>query len=117
LTTCNKCGDCCSVVALRYTKRMLLARVKSGELDPKETKWIMKNLRRISRTSAARILGRQPNKSYFFYVCTIFDPEENVCSDYEDRPRMCKGFPWYGRTPDKDVIANYPNCSYRADLM
>ena len=96
---------------------MLLAHVKSGKFDPRDTKWIIKNLRRISRVSASQILGRQPNSSHFFYVCTVFDSEENVCGDYENRPNMCREFPWYGRTPDKDVIANYPNYSYRADLV
>jgi len=96
---------------------MLLAGVKSGVLDPRDTKWIIKHLRRISKTGAARILRRQPNNAHFFYVCTLFDAEEGGCTNYNDRPGMCRNFPWYGRAPDKDVVANYPNCSYLEDLV
>ena len=99
------------VVALWYTKKALSAVVEVNN----DARWIIKHLRRISRTRAAYILGRQPNAK-FFYICTFFDPEEGICTNYNDRPRMCREFPWYGRVPDREVIANYPNCSYLEDL-
>lgn len=43
------------------------------------------------------------------YTCRHWDEETGLCGVYEDRPRMCRDFP-YGRRCDYDC-----NCSFIAD--
>lgn len=60
---------------------------------------------------------RQP----VFYRCPHFedDPESaeyGLCRNYDDRPPMCSGFPWYGRGPDPRKGLPL-DCSFRIDLI
>ena len=40
-----------------------------------------------------------------WYTCRLFDDLTNLCTDYENRPDMCRNFPWFGR-------CIYPGCGH-----
>lgn len=50
-------------------------------------------------------------------VCNAFDPETRLCTAHEDRPPVCRDFPWYGAEPESwrsgDLMLQ---CSYLLDL-
>jgi Fe-S-cluster containining protein len=47
--------------------------------------------------------------------CDAFDPDTRECTAYEDRPPICSGYPWYGKTPDRERLLD-PCCSFNADV-
>ena len=54
--------------------------------------------------------------SPFFFRCSNFDAATRQCADYDNRPDMCRGYPWYGQAPRRDA-ALPPDCSFKADLL
>jgi Fe-S-cluster containining protein len=51
----------------------------------------------------------------FFYKCDLLG-EDNLCGDYDNRPGICKGYPWYGQDP-YDLVIWYSNeCGFKEDL-
>jgi Fe-S-cluster containining protein len=49
--------------------------------------------------------------------CDAFDPATRLCTAHEDRPPVCRGYPWYGEDPagSSRALALYPECSYLID--
>lgn len=73
----------------------------------------------------ARVMGVEPTVTA---VCDVYDSEHRRCSDWENRPPICRGFPWYGVEPTGEgARAAFPHarttvglgtvgCSYLHDL-
>lgn len=57
----------------------------------------------------------QPVLYPFFYSCPSFDLETRRCTDYDNRPPVCRGYPWYDRGPSL-ATSLPPECSYREDI-
>ena len=53
--------------------------------------------------------------SPFYFRCSALNSETRQCGIYADRPRTCRGYPWYGGEVRSDA-ALPPTCSFRADL-
>jgi len=113
MTDCARCGDCCDPVILTHTKRQV--REGGGPSAP----FILANWRRISRAEAAR---RRPGleafqgDGYRYYECAAFDPETRLCGARDDRPPVCRGFPWYGQEPNAGRLGSLSRCSFWADI-
>ena len=127
---CTGCGGCCNPVTLpRHS--VTKSRIKGepewqfsapdGD-DPERCKtWVRDDLRRISQGEALRrrpSLAIDPswNRGVFFYECRHYDSALRQCRDYENRPSICRGFPWYGKEPIADTLEALPDCGYREDL-
>jgi Fe-S-cluster containining protein len=51
------------------------------------------------------------------WTCDAYDPEHGTCTAHEDRPPLCRDYPWYGEQPSPDRAAHFSRqCSYLADL-
>jgi Fe-S-cluster containining protein len=50
-----------------------------------------------------------------FYRCDLFDEGTRRCTDYDNRPSVCRDYPWYGSAPDPSKSLP-SSCSYRADI-
>lgn len=50
-----------------------------------------------------------------YYQCDRYDAVAKRCTDYEHRPDVCRGYPWYGDGPDPNKVLP-PTCAYRADV-
>jgi Fe-S-cluster containining protein len=94
---CNKCGKCCQAIWLAANKKQvkeILVR------DPNNTdaKFIFNNWKRISKKEALKtnphITVFTKEKGYF-YKCDKYDHKNKRCGDYENRPKVCSGFPFY----------------------
>lgn len=55
------------------------------------------------------------NGKRYFYTCKLFNKYTGQCSDYENRPQICKGFPWYGRDPHSGDVFFTPDCGFKND--
>lgn len=110
---CARCGSCCDPVTLDadvYAEVMEDAR-SSETLGP--------NRRFIAQHW--RILSAYPDedgKHWLRIRCDVYDPLHRACSAHEDRPPVCKDFPWYEEEPGSEGRAEYLNrqCSYLADI-
>lgn len=51
----------------------------------------------------------------WFYECDLYDAEHRRCTDWNNRPNICRGYPWYEDGPD-DTKALPPECSFRVDI-
>lgn len=51
----------------------------------------------------------------YFYNCRWFDRDTRSCTNYDDRPPMCRDYPHYGHAPNP-AKALPVCCSFRADV-
>ena len=105
---CNRCGGCCEVVHPSTDIPDLHALAANP--------YIVGSLRR----QAELVLGMLDEVVAFDhgrkgYTCKHFDPVTRLCTDHANRPDMCRGYPWYDRTPHKDAYMP-AQCSFQADL-
>ncbi len=130
--SCNGCGDCCAVVVLGTEWSKAKARAEVGVAreqvrwhgDPAwrdrlaDLEWRVR-LKRISLTEAKRRLP-SVGRGSTYWECPNFDYSSRRCLDYENRPPVCRNFPWYGRDPDDPGAGSlraFPRCGYRIDKI
>jgi Fe-S-cluster containining protein len=115
-------------VMLPYTQQMVRM-ATDCEIDTENRRWVLEDLTMISRREG---LTRSPYVKKgltifadentgealwvwsFFYNCKHYDRETKQCRNYENRPPICSGFPWYDQPPDSTKALPF-DCSYRAD--
>lgn len=131
--TCNGCGRCCDPVPLPYTQEDI-ARVLPGMLagGKADRDFVLHVLKPISRreglarswyssgktaglTSSDPRNGKAEVVTTFFYECSWYDRENKRCTNYENRPPLCRSYPWYEGRPDPQV-ALPAECSFNADV-
>lgn len=132
MTDCNGCGGCCDPVVL-LGDRFALAR---GVTDARMRRWLLEDLspmpyREAARKANAGLVAARSNpaavltgpdegpnfagEAVGFYRCRHFDPATRRCLSYDDRPEVCRQYPWLGGAPRPN--AALPDaCSYRADI-
>jgi Fe-S-cluster containining protein len=51
------------------------------------------------------------------FSCDMYDPLHRVCTIHENRPPVCRGFPWYDDGVNTESIhRQYTRCSYWHDM-
>jgi Fe-S-cluster containining protein len=125
MTECNGCGACCDPFVMVYAPFDLLRLAHS--IDPDELAFYKEHLSPIRRSDGRRMAWWNSGWSEFiidgqvqliathYYRCDNYDVETKRCTDYENRPGVCRGFPWYGDKPDANKVLP-PTCSFRADI-
>ncbi len=119
---CARCGLCCRAIGVRFAPREVLRHVLShvaAGQDPGDWAFFLAHWQPLGRKKAAVINPRMRDGARqrdHFYTCDQFDPQTNVCLSHERRPDICRGFPWYGRTPNTTALGSHPRCSYWADV-
>ena len=38
-----------------------------------------------------------------YFACDAYDSESHLCTAHEERPGICRGYPWYGREPTAEI--------------
>ncbi len=107
--SCARCGDCCDPVTSSHALEDLADEAPS-------TAFIKKHWHPIKR---AEVIRRWPEfadvvEQGHFYECDAFDPVTRLCTAHQNRPPVCKNYPWYGQEP---TVRGLPlRCSYWSDV-
>lgn len=85
-------------------------------------RFILKHWHRIPRDEATRLRtahgAADPTPRGHRYRCDAFDPVTRLCGAHDERPPICRNFPWYEDGPnasDAPTRLN-PRCSYWHDI-
>lgn len=126
----ERCTKCCQVLSLQRTKNLFdwISYAKSSDdsncdsFAEKENYQIGSMITQISKRRAKKInpymvklFGR--NKKSAFFTCKNLT--KDGCGIYETRPKVCSGYPYYGR--DKAEFAKMKpdyseDCTYFVEL-
>jgi Fe-S-cluster containining protein len=112
------CGACCRAIAFPHTKaalRRLVARREVAGDNLASARFILRHWRRISvRAAAATVPGLVPERGYRYYRCSKLTGD--LCADHENRPPICRGFPYYESPPTTNVDdrLGWPGCGYHS---
>ncbi len=105
---CARCGDCCDPVVLDPA---VWDRIQTGDsadrasVDFAREHWTV--VGEIEDGDGDRMLQIK---------CDQFDPGTRLCGAHDERPPVCGGFPWYGRSPSIEGKVMSWRCSYWADV-
>ena len=117
---CNQCGMCCRAICLRYSKKEM----KRADYSD-ERAFIIKHWKSISREKALKLnpylhaLIEEYIKGgvrLYWYTCDYLG-KDNLCTNYENRLPVCKGYPFYGHDPKGQEFLYGENCGYKVDLF
>lgn len=105
-----------------------------GMMDERDRQWLLNDLTPITRREGLRRSPHYHNGiSEFgvrhpvtgaithvpvvtlFYECCHYDRETRRCLNYEHRPPVCSGYPWYDERVDP-AKALPEACEYRRDI-
>lgn len=132
MTQCNGCGGCCDPVALPLSP-LEISQLTEDECDsPLTYRWLTQDLTVIKRREGlqranymsqggksmrvTKGIGKTETEIVYtmFYECRHYDAENRECTNYENRPPMCSGYPWYDQPVDKNK-ALPDECEFRLD--
>lgn len=86
---CHICGGCCEFLAAAYTKKEF-----KDLLSFTDWKFVEKHWHEIKwRRPANRLMPPSVWVKLIQYRCDCFDPVTKLCTDYENRPEMCRRYP------------------------
>ena len=109
--SCNKCGACCKLATSEYSYTQLKQRAQRGDkfaadfvsvFVPYETEDEAKKV----NPEYFELLNKLVDDKVYYYHCPKV--KDNLCTDYENRPSICKNFP---HNPLKLLPSE---CSYNA---
>jgi Fe-S-cluster containining protein len=100
---CKKCGMCCSAISIQspsQARRYFLEVILGWEMIThdeafKKNPYLKKN--------------GQIEKDDYFYKCNKFDEETKKCTDYINRPDVCRN---YGREPAEIQLYYSAKCGF-----
>lgn len=129
MTECNGCGGCCNPVASPFTKPEIRILLAHGKMNEEDGYFMLEDTVAISRRQAierapwlrnAKLytvnpVTMEPIISLSFYECKHYDPETRACTNYENRPPVCRDYPQYNNWPNPGA-ALPPECSFNADI-
>ena len=115
---CAGCGDCCDPVWLPYSKEMLTTTVamnSDGDAHDlgEDATFVLAHMTPMDPQPA------QPSGetgSGIAWSCDAWDPSTRQSTAHDDRPPMCRAYPWYGQPAADTVAALLPRCSHRWDV-
>jgi Fe-S-cluster containining protein len=116
---CNGCGACCRVLTLPQSPEELrdmaaLVRVLG---IPSDYPFAAEHWRPLARDEAMRLNPFYASRlapGAHLYSCDALGPDGR-CTVYEERPLVCRGYPWYDGPP-RDMPLPDADCGYAVDL-
>lgn len=133
---CARCGHCCTRIWLNADPRPWSTRALAGVPDPATDAgwayWLEYSsygdtdrddvIRRYNpdgrmRADADFVAAHWAETCDGHWTCDAYDPGHAVCTAHQDRPPLCRDYPWYGEEPGPDRSEHlFRQCSYLADL-
>jgi Fe-S-cluster containining protein len=117
--SCNGCGACCRVLVLTESPedvRQMAALTRVLGI-PSDHQFAAEHWRPLARDEAMR---RNPfytarlAPDAHLYTCDRLG-DDGRCTAYEERPLVCRGYPWYA-DPPREIPLPDPDCGYKIDL-
>ena len=112
MTDCSMCGDCCEDIALNVDLRVGSSWQSAGYMAGRKGRdwaFIQKNFVPTGDVVRQGKTVKQKLK------CLKFDPEKRICTAHDERPDLCRNYPWYGGEPVRGDTTMKGRCSYLAD--
>ncbi len=94
---CSRCGNCCRLAASEYSYEQLKQRAFRGDKFSKDFVSVFVPYQTIDEARAANpeyfdlLESTMEEQKVYYYYCPKL--HNNECSDYENRPDICKNFP------------------------
>lgn len=104
---CARCGDCCDPIRLPVEFHPDTFQARPGSNAEQDLAFIREHW---------TATGEVTEDGSGLWRCDRFDSVERVCMAHEDRPPVCRNYPWYGREPGPGKITHDLSCSYLLDL-
>lgn len=96
---CNKCGACCKLAVSQYSYEQLKQRAMRGDKYSEEFISVFVPFKSEEEAKAVNpeyfeLLNQlvEDDKIYYYYCPKL--GEDNLCTIYENRPSICKDFPY-----------------------
>lgn len=120
MSLCNQCGACCRVLTLQQSPEELQATAAlTGALGiPSDAGFAAQHWHALTRDEAMRrnpfYTSRLPADAHL-YSCDRLG-EDGRCMAYDERPLVCRGYPWYDQPP-RDMELADQDCGYFYDIV
>lgn len=116
---CKMCGKCCMAISLHKSQDFESIKQMS-EGGNEDAKFILKNWVPISAKEVFKIRPEAEFSTIFnamgeraWWKCTKWDPKTHKCTVHETRPKVCSGYPGYGRWEiNSDWVPYTFECGY-----
>lgn len=128
---CNGCGACCRKFFLPLSPGQLMEsfRDKKASLEKATSLQMDNNIPSMGKlyedmeviAPMVRLIRKkkegEPGGPGYYYRCVHYDRKGHKCGIHSIRPRMCRGFPFYGRDYPVFNKQTYPKCQYRPIII
>jgi len=106
---CAMCGACCKLAISEFSPTALLEKASRGDKFAKEfistfTPYEHEEDAEKQFPLYIQLLKESGEKVYYYYCKKV--TEDNKCSDYENRPSICRDY------PDNPIQMLHPTCSF-----
>ena len=98
--SCVQCGACCKLAVSEFNPMQLKQRALRGDKYAKEFSsiYVPYESEEMAEAICPEFFGKlkelmNPNERLYFYYCSKLGADD-LCSDYENRPDICKDFPF-----------------------
>ena len=118
MSLCNQCGACCRVLTVEQSAEEIQAiAAVTGVLGiPSDMIFAAQHWHPLTRAEAMRrnplYTSRLPAAAHLYRCDQLGD--DGRCMAYEERPLVCRGYPWYGQ-PVREMELADQNCGYHYD--
>ena len=115
----NGCGACCKVLVLEQSPeevRQMAALTRVLGI-PSDHIFAAEHWHPLTREEAMRLnpfYTSRVRADAHLYTCDRLGADGR-CTAYEERPLVCRGYPWYDEPPREMPLAD-PECGYAVDL-
>ncbi len=109
---CSGCATCCKLACSEFSYDELKEKAKNGDKFAKDFTSIFIPYESVDEAQKVypeyiELLKEKVDGEVYFYHCPKLN-EDNRCSDYENRPQICRDF------PDNPLAVLPETCGYRA---
>ncbi len=106
---CAKCGACCKLAISEFSPKELLVKAQSGDEFAKEfisvfEPYADENIPSSLYSEYVDLINEAGEKVYYYHCKKV--TEDNLCSDYENRPSICRDY------PDNPIQMLHTTCAF-----
>ncbi|MBR1943430.1 YkgJ family cysteine cluster protein [bacterium] len=106
---CKMCGACCRLAISEFSPTQLLEKASRGDKFAKEFISTFSPYNDVSEAEKqfklyVELLKESGEQVYYYYCKKV--TEDNRCSDYENRPAICRDY------PDNPIQMLHPTCAF-----